>query len=105
MLYRLNNNFTGMNANSDLQIRIAEACAIPSCIAKRREAATNRVILMRLWGAKQRHDSVALRFVDDAVVTNNRFIHEVQNGLQASHAQFGIAQAINKAGRIPNVRK
>jgi hypothetical protein len=97
VLYRLNNDFTGVNANADLQIRIAEACyLILHC--QRREAATDCVILVRLRRAKQSHDSIALGFVDDAIVTNNGFIHEIENGLQASHPQFGIAQTINKAG-------
>ena len=93
VLYRLNDNLAGMNANPDLQIRIVEACD-PILHSKRREAAANSVILMRLGGAKQRHDAVALRFVDDAVITNNGFIHEVENWPQALHTRFGIAQAI-----------
>ena len=59
VLYRLNNDFAGMNANADLQIRIAEA-SDPILHCQRREAATDCVILMRLRGAKQRHDPVAL---------------------------------------------
>ena len=59
VLYRLNNNFTGVNANADLQIWIAEARnTILHC--QRREAATDCVILVRLWGAKQGHYAVAL---------------------------------------------
>jgi len=97
VLYRLNNNFACMNANANLQIRIPEA--LRSILHRQcREAATNCVIFMRLGRAKQRHDAVALRFVDDAIVTNNSFIHEIENGLQASHSPFGIAQTINEAG-------
>jgi hypothetical protein len=51
VLYRLNNDFTGVNANADLQIRIAEA-DYPILHCQRREAATDCVILMRLWGTK-----------------------------------------------------
>ena len=51
MLYRLNNDFTGVNANSDLQIRIANACH-SILHRQRREAATDGMILMRLWGTK-----------------------------------------------------
>jgi len=97
VLYSLNNNLTGVNANANLQIRIAEA-GYPILHCQRREAATHCVVLMRLWGTKYCHDPVALRFVDDALVTNNGFIHEIENGLQTSHSQFGIAQTINKAG-------
>ena len=59
MLDRLNNNFAGVNANPDLQIRIAEA-GHPVLHRQRCEAATHGVILMGLWGTKQRHDPVAL---------------------------------------------
>jgi hypothetical protein len=97
VLYRLNNDFTGVNANADLQIRIAEAC-YPVLHCQRRKATTDSVILMRLRRTEQCHDSIALGFVDDAIVTNNGFIHEIENGLQASHPQFGIAQTIDKAG-------
>jgi hypothetical protein len=59
VLYRLNNDFTGVNANADLKGRIAEA-GYPILHGQRGEAATDCVILMRLWGAKERHDPVAL---------------------------------------------
>ena len=59
MLYRLNNNLTGVNANANLQIWIAET-GYPILHRQRREAATDRVVLMRLWGAKYGHDPVAL---------------------------------------------
>ena len=59
MLDRLNNNFAGVNANPDLQIGIAEACH--AILHRQRcEAATNCVVLVRLWGTKERHDPVAL---------------------------------------------
>ena len=32
-------------------------------------------------------------------------MHEVENGLQSLHAQFRIAQTINQAGRIADIRK
>jgi hypothetical protein len=51
VLYRLNNDFTGVNANANLQIRIAEA-GYPILHCERREAATDGVVLMRLWGTK-----------------------------------------------------
>ena len=59
VLYCLNNDFTGVNANADLQIRIAEA-GYPILHGQRGDAATDCVILMRLWGAKERHDPVTL---------------------------------------------
>jgi hypothetical protein len=59
VFYRLDNDFTCMNADADLQIRIAEAChSILHC--ESREAATDSMILMRLRGAKKRHHSIAL---------------------------------------------
>ncbi len=73
VLYRLNNDFTGVNTDADLQIRIAEPC-YPILHGQRREAATHGVILMRLWGAKYCHDPVALGFVDDAR-RNERRLH------------------------------
>ncbi len=59
VLYRLNNNFTGVNANANLQIRIAEA-GYPILHCQRREAATNGMIFLRSRGAKECHDPVAL---------------------------------------------
>ena len=51
MLYRLNNNLSGVNANSDLQISIANASH--SILHRQRcETATNSMILMRLWSTK-----------------------------------------------------
>jgi hypothetical protein len=59
MLYRLNNNLSGMNSDSDLQISIANASH--SILHRQRcETTTNSMILMRLWGPKQCHDPVAL---------------------------------------------
>ena len=59
VLYRLNNNFAGVNANTDLQIGIAEACN--GILHRQRcEAAPNCVVLMRLWGSKESHHPVAL---------------------------------------------
>jgi hypothetical protein len=97
MFYRLNNNFARVNANSDLQIRIAEP-SHPILHCERSQAAANSVILVRLRGTKYCHDPVALRLVDDALITNNRFVHHIENGLEASHAYFGIAQTVDQAG-------
>src|SRR5713226_10107863 len=65
VLYRLNNDFTGVDTNADLQIWIAEAC-YPILHCQRRQAAADSVILKRLGRAEKRHDSIALRLVDDA---------------------------------------
>ena len=53
---------------------------------------------MRLRRAKQRHDSVALYLVDDAVVAMNGILHEVEHRLETPHRQLGIAEAIDQAG-------
>ena len=80
MIYRLNYNLTGVNSNTDLKIWVVDACH-PIMHRQCRKAATDCVIFMGLWGAEERHDFVTLRFVDDAIIANNGFIHEIQNGL------------------------
>ena len=96
VFYRLNDDLARMDANSDLQIWIAKT-RYPILHCQRRQTATHCVILMRLRGTEQCHDPVALRLVDDALITNNRFVHEVENRLQTSHPQFRVAQTIKKA--------
>ena len=39
------------------------------------------------------------------VVTRHGFIHDIENGLQSLQAQFRIAQPIDEAGRIADIRK
>ena len=58
---------------------------------------------MRPRRAEQRHDAIALYLVDDAVVAMNGILHESEHGLQTPHAEFGVAQAIDQAGRIADV--
>ena len=60
---------------------------------------------MRSRRAEERHHAVALRLSDDTVVTMNRILHEIENGLETPHAEFGIAQAVNQACRIPDIGK
>ena len=104
MLYRLNDDLSGMDADPYLQIRVAnEGHSVLHCQC--RKTAANRMILMGLGGAKQRHDPVALRFVDDAVIANHGFIHDVENGLKALHSEFGIAQTIHDTGGVANIGK
>ena len=104
VLYGLNNYLAGMNANSDLQIRIAEA-SYPILHRQGCEAGANGVIFMGLRCTEQSHDPIALRFVDDALVAHDGFIHEVENRLQTPHPQFWIAHTVNDASRVANVRK
>ncbi len=96
MLNRLNDDLAGVNTNANLQVRVMQSFHLV-LHRQRCEATPDRVILMGLRSAKHSHDSVALGFIDDAVVTANRFIHEIENRLQAPHAQFGIAKTINEA--------
>ena len=59
MLYDLNDNFTGVNANANLQIRITKR--FTSVLHRQcREATPDGMILMRLRRAKHRHDAVTL---------------------------------------------
>jgi len=51
VLYRLNNNFTGMNANADLQIGVTKAFYSVLHV-QRSEASTDCMIFMGLRGAK-----------------------------------------------------
>ena len=76
MLNCLHNNFTGVNANADLQIGVSKSF-YSVLHGQCSEASTDRMILMRLRGAKQRHDPITLRFVHDAIVTDDCFVHEI----------------------------
>src|SRR5581483_9323327 len=53
----------------------------------------------------QRHDAVALRLVDDAVIAEHGFVHELEDGLQPLHAEFGITEGVHQSGRVADVRK
>ena len=104
VLDRLNDDLAGVNTDTNLQIRIADP--LDALLhGQGGEATANGVILVRLRRAEQRHDAIALRFVDDAVVAKHGLIHEVEDGLQPPQAEFGIAQAVDQSGRIANVRK
>src|SRR5215212_6373774 len=104
VFYGLYYDFTGVNAYPDSQVGIADAFdSLLHC--QRRKAAPNGVILMRLRRAKQGHDPVALRLVDHPLVTNNGFIHQIENGLQTAHSQFRITQTVDKPGRVADVGK
>jgi hypothetical protein len=98
----LHHHFPGMKANPDLQARVFEPCN-RILHGERREAAANRVILMGVRCAEQRHHSIALDPVDDAVVAMHGLLHQVEHRFQAPHAQFRIAQAVDQAGRIADV--
>jgi hypothetical protein len=63
------------------------------------------VILVRLGSAKDRHYSVTLRLVDDALISSNGFSHHVQDRLKALHSDFWIAQTVDKFGGVANVSK
>jgi hypothetical protein len=104
VFYRLNDNFACVNAHPDLQIWIIQAGhSVLHC--KGRQAAADGMILMWLRSTKDRHHPVALRLVDDALISGDRFSHEIQNGLETPHSGFGIAQTIDKLGGVANVRK
>src|SRR5262249_18318186 len=104
VLDRLDHDLAGVHADADLQIGVADA--LDAVLhGERRETAADRVILMRLRCAEQRHHSVALRLVDDAVVADDGLVHELEDGLQTLHAEFGIAQAVHQAGRVTDVGK
>src|SRR5258705_9267719 len=70
-----------------------------------RQATSDGVVLVRSRRAKECHHAVALRLGDYTVVTMNGVLHEIEHGLETPHAQFGIAQAVNQACRIPDIGK
>jgi hypothetical protein len=85
----LDNHFTSVNADPDLNVRITQTRnLILHC--QRRKACTNRVIFMGAWGTKESHDPIALRFVDNSVISNNSLIHQVERWLQTFHPEFRI---------------
>ena len=98
----LHDDFTGVEADADLQARVGEP-RDRVLHRQRRQAAADGMILMRSRRAEQRHDAIALYLVDDTVVAMNGILHEIEHGLQAAHAQFGIAEAVDQAGRIADV--
>jgi len=63
------------------------------------------MILMWLWSAKDRHHSVALRLVDDALVSTHGLFHEIQNGSKPPHSYFGVTQTVDQSSGIADVRK
>jgi hypothetical protein len=86
----LNDNFAGVQADTDLQADVVKprnrVLHGQSC-----KATANGMILTRSWRAKQRHDTIALYFVDDTVIAMNGILHEIEHRLQTPHAQFRIA--------------
>jgi hypothetical protein len=98
----LDDDLTGMQADPDLQARVGKA---PDRILHRQGSQTtaNGMVLMRPRCAEQRHDTVALDLVDDAVVAMNGLLHEVEYRLQPAHREFGVTEAVYQPGRIPNV--
>ena len=104
MLDRLNDNLSRMNADTDLQIRVADA---GHGILHRKgcEAATNGVILVGVRGTKDCHDAIALGFVDDPIIANDGLVHQLKNGLQTPHSQLRISQPIDKTCRVADVGK
>src|SRR5215831_14866983 len=87
MLNRLDNHLTGVNANPDLNVWISQARNL-ILHGQGRKACANRVIFMGAWGTKESHDAVALRFVDDPLITRDGLIHQVQCWLQALHPKL-----------------
>src|SRR5579871_2027468 len=63
------------------------------------------MVFMRPRRSEQRHDAVALDLVDDAVIAMHRLFHEIEHGLEPLHPEFGIAQAVDQAGRVSDVGK
>ena len=97
VFYRLDDDFTGVKADADLHARVREP---RDRVLHRQsgETAANGMVLVRTRRAEQRHDSVALYLVDDAVVAMNGILHEVEHRLETPHRQLGIAEAIDQAG-------
>ncbi len=93
----LNDHLAGVNADPDLQIGVVKTFHL-LLHGQSGKATPYRMIFMRPWCAKHRHDPIALSLVDDAVIAANRFIHGIESRLQAPHAEFGIAEPINEAG-------
>jgi len=87
---RLNDDFAGVQADTDPQIGIVKPrhCVLHG---QSSQATANGMILTWSWRAKQRHDAVTLHFVDDTVVAMNGILHEIEHRLQTPHAQFRIA--------------
>ena len=104
VLNRLDDDLAGMNADADLQIRIADAFDA-FLHGESSETTADGVILVRLRGAEQRHDAVALRLVDDAVVADHGLVHGIEDGLQPLHADFGIAKQVHQPGRVADISK
>jgi hypothetical protein len=104
VFYRLDDDFTGMDADTDLQARV---CKPRNRIlhGQSSQTTTNGMILMRSRRAENRHHAIALYLVDDTVVAMNGILHEVEHRLQTPHAQFRIAQAVNQTRGISDVRK
>ena len=95
VLYCLNHNLTGVNPYADLEIGVIEA--LHSVLhSKRSEAPTYRVIFMRLWRPKKRHNPIALGFVDDPLVTNNGFVHQLKDRLKPLHAKLWVTQTVDQ---------
>jgi len=69
------------------------------------QAATNRMILVRHGSPEQRHDAVALHLVDDALITMDGILHEVQHRIEALHRKLGITKAVDQPRRIADVGK
>ena len=89
MLDSLNDDFTSVyaNANSNLGIIQARDLVLEG---QGRKACANRVIFMRARGTKQGHDPVALRFVNNSLITSYSLIHQIERWLQALHPELGI---------------
>src|SRR5581483_320958 len=104
MLDRLDDDLAGMHPDADLQIRIVDPldAVLHGDSGK---ATAHGVIFVRLRRAEQRHDAVALRLVDDAVIAEHGFVHELEDGLQPLHAEFGITEGVHQSGRVADVRK
>jgi ribosomal protein L27 len=102
VFYRLNDDFSGMKADTDLQTRISEP-RDRILHGQSGQTATNGMILVRARGTEKRHHAIALYLVDDTVVAMNGILHEVKHGLEPSHAQFRIAEAVNQTRRISDV--
>ena len=88
--YGLNDDFTGMKADTDLQTRVSEP-RHRVLHGQSSQTASYGMILVRSRRAEKRHDAIALYLVDNAIVAMDGILHEVEHGLQTAHTRFGIS--------------
>ena len=63
------------------------------------------MIFMGSRRPENRHDPVALHFVDDTFVPINSTLHEIKHWLKTPHAKLGVAHTVYQVCGITNVGK